>query len=531
MSAGSGLHRNRLSLTLLLVSLALSLVAAAEIARPVSAVTNSSHVIAHTGDHFVYESSYQNPGFYAQGRYWVFYEDSSATCEGQGGCFFYTSSTDGVNWALPTNVGKHVTDSDWSIVTDGIHAFYARYNESSFDSNCNRALLYGTGLLDAGGTIVWQQEQIVRSASSTATFPNEVISIDSNGQIWIGYQEDNQKACGGNGQETPHIIHANNVPLPPAPLSTSFTFVPLNATFLDMVNFTATGGGGAPNYSFSWTFGDNTATATGRTVTHQYVNPGAYTVTLTTTDSSTSQQTAIFIRTILIGTPLLTTAQNNQLTLQVPPSQSVKTGIPINFVVNASDTDGDVVTNSTSTLPQGAAFNPTTGQFSWTPTTYQGGQTFSINFTATDNGNPQLSVIQQMTINVSPMWTGDFVLSSLQFTDTDNWHVDIATIQNGQVYAAYWVNKHNLLGRLYDGTVWGQEEQISSAATSTDVNSFVFASGGSLYAIWYDTNTATIFVASRGSNGSWGPDTIGPGEARSASSLNRYSLPFTAALG
>src|SRR5207237_2182757 len=164
LSAGSGLHRNRLSLTLLLVSLALSIVAAAEIARPVSAVTNSSHVIAHTGDHFVYESSYQNPGFYAQGRYWVFYEDSSATnCEGQGGCFFYTSSTDGVNWALPTNVGKHVTDSDWSIVTDGIHAFYARYNESSFDSNCNRALLYGTVLLDAGVTIVWHNVLMVGS--------------------------------------------------------------------------------------------------------------------------------------------------------------------------------------------------------------------------------------------------------------------------------------------------------------------------------------------------------------------------------
>src|SRR5207237_8427007 len=143
---------------------------------------------------------------------------------------------------------------------------------------------------------------------------------------------------------------------------------------------------------------------------------------------------------------------------------------------------------------------------------------------------PQLSVMQHMTINVSPMWTGDFVLSSLQFTDTDNWHVDIATLPNHQVYAAYWVNKHNLLGRLYDGTVWGKEEQISSATTSTDVNSFIFASGSSLYAIWYDTNTATLFAGSRSQFGGWGSDTIGPGEARSASSLSRYSLPFTASV-
>jgi hypothetical protein len=49
-------------------------VAAAEIARPVNAVTNNSHVVTSTGDKYVYESSYQNPGFYAQGLYWVFYE-------------------------------------------------------------------------------------------------------------------------------------------------------------------------------------------------------------------------------------------------------------------------------------------------------------------------------------------------------------------------------------------------------------------------------------------------------------------------
>ncbi len=299
MNAGSSLLRNRLSLIVLLVSLALSIVAAAEIARPVSAVTNSSHVVAHTGDHFVYESSYQNPGFYSQGRYWVFYEDSSVNCEGLGGCFFFTSSIDGAtNWANPTNVGKHVTDSDWSIVSDGIHAFYARYNETSFDTVCNRALLYGTGLLGTDGTVVWQQEQVVRSPSSIATFPNEVISIDSNGQVWIGYQEDNKIACGGSGQETPHIIHANNIPLPAAPLSTSFTFNPTNATLL-RVNFTATAAGGASSHAFSWTFGDNSATAMNQNVTHQYVIPGNYTVTLTTTDTNPAQ-TAIATQTILV---------------------------------------------------------------------------------------------------------------------------------------------------------------------------------------------------------------------------------------
>src|SRR3989442_10823776 len=215
----------------------MSIVAAAEIARPVSAVTNSSHVAAHTGDHFVYESSYQNPGFYAQGRYWIFYEDSSANCEGQGGCFYFTSSTDGVNWAAPTNIDNHVTDSDWSIVSDGIHAFYARYNESSFDTDCNRALLYGTGSLATGGTIAWQQEQVVRSPSPTATFPNEVISIDSNGQIWIGYQEDDQKACGGGGIKKNRPTPRSNKPHPPPPPHPGLNFRPTKLAILFYDNF------------------------------------------------------------------------------------------------------------------------------------------------------------------------------------------------------------------------------------------------------------------------------------------------------
>src|SRR3989442_7715108 len=175
----------------------MSIVAAAEIARPVSAVTNSSHVAAHTGDHFVYESSYQNPGFYAQGRYWIFYEDSSANCEGQGGCFYFTSSTDGVNWAVPTNIGKHVTDSDWSIVSDGIHAFYARYNESSFDTDCNRALLYGTGSLGTGGTKTWEQKQGVRQPHPKPPLPNQINNIYLKRPNRFRDQKNYRKTCGG----------------------------------------------------------------------------------------------------------------------------------------------------------------------------------------------------------------------------------------------------------------------------------------------------------------------------------------------
>src|SRR5207244_2119458 len=125
-----------------------------------------------------------------------------------------------------------------------------------------QALLYGTGTLGTNGSISWQPEQVVRSPSPTATFPNEVISIDSNNQVWIGYLEDNQMACGGTGHEAPHIIHANNSPLPTAPLSTSFIVNPSNPIILQTVNFNATATGGKAGYKFAWNFGDGSPTQT-----------------------------------------------------------------------------------------------------------------------------------------------------------------------------------------------------------------------------------------------------------------------------
>src|SRR4029077_2962791 len=63
LTAGQSLRRNSLSLTLLFVTLALSLVAAAEVARPANEVTSNATPpkIATTGDASVYHSSYQSP--------------------------------------------------------------------------------------------------------------------------------------------------------------------------------------------------------------------------------------------------------------------------------------------------------------------------------------------------------------------------------------------------------------------------------------------------------------------------------------
>ncbi len=299
-------------------------------------VASTQVVLSNTSDKTVYESSYQNFGFYTQGRYWVFYENTMFNCENVPGCLFYTSSTDGSSWTTPTNVGIHVTDSDWSIVADTNHAYYVRYPEPYFDSACNLPLLLGRGVLHKNGVITWQPEQTIMPASPQTIFLNDVIRIDSRNQLWVGYQEANAGVCGGTGEQTPHIIH-------------SFE-----------------------NYSY---------------------------------------------------------------------------------------------------------------------------------------------------------WTGDTVLSTAH---SNNWSIDIATLPRGQVYVAYWINTYDLHGRLYNGTTWGPDEQISYTSDSTDVNSFLFASGTQVYAIWYDTNSETLRFGSREPNGQWTINNIGSGEAKSAASLDRYALPITA---
>jgi hypothetical protein len=63
--------------------------------------------------------------------------------------------------------------------------------------------------------------------------------------------------------------------------------------------------------------------------------------------------------------------------------QTVPEGAPLGFTVHASDPDGDPLTFSASSLPSGAALNPATGVFSWTPTFSQAGA-YPVHFVVAD---------------------------------------------------------------------------------------------------------------------------------------------------
>lgn len=95
---------------------------------------------------------------------------------------------------------------------------------------------------------------------------------------------------------------------------------------------------------------------------------------------------------------------NDAPVLTVPAAQTVSEGQTLSLAVSATDPDnGQTLTITASGLPDGATFvaaSPTSGQFRWTPSFTQSGN-YTIKFTATDNGTPQLSDTRDLRITVT----------------------------------------------------------------------------------------------------------------------------------
>lgn len=78
-------------------------------------------------------------------------------------------------------------------------------------------------------------------------------------------------------------------------------------------------------------------------------------------------------------------------------------GSAMSFTVSATDADGDSLTYSASGLPNGAAFDPATRTFSWTPAYDQSGS-YTIRFQVTDGRS---SDYEDVTITVGNMLRKD----------------------------------------------------------------------------------------------------------------------------
>jgi hypothetical protein len=101
-------------------------------------------------------------------------------------------------------------------------------------------------------------------------------------------------------------------------------------------------------------------------------------------------------------------AGNRPPVISVPGAQTVQAGNTLMFTVSGSDPDsGDSVTLSASGVPANASFNqssgnPANGQFSFTPSAAQAGQTFTVTFIATDNHGASASGAVSITVTSGP---------------------------------------------------------------------------------------------------------------------------------
>jgi hypothetical protein len=88
------------------------------------------------------------------------------------------------------------------------------------------------------------------------------------------------------------------------------------------------------------------------------------------------------------------------------PAMSVEEESALTFAVSATDADGDALTYSSTSLPQGATFNAASRTFSWTPARGQTG-TYSIEFSVTDGylNDTATAAITVTSLDLAPVIT------------------------------------------------------------------------------------------------------------------------------
>jgi hypothetical protein len=108
---------------------------------------------------------------------------------------------------------------------------------------------------------------------------------------------------------------------------------------------------------------------------------------------------------------VIITEVNTAPVLAAIANQTINSGstLTLTFAANDSDLPANTLNFSLVSAPPGAAVNPVSGVFTWTPTVAEASSTNTIVARVTDNGVPNLSDQETFTIGVAP-WTQDLAL-------------------------------------------------------------------------------------------------------------------------
>jgi hypothetical protein len=126
-----------------------------------------------------YPTSVNRNGFYAAGRHFVFYSDSSDNY------LKYKSSTDGSTWSSPVTVySATVYSRSFNVYFDGTYVHIAI---KPFDTG---AVYYRRGVPNSDGSITWSTTTWQTVATDVASGrENQVqVAVDSTGKPWVTYE-------------------------------------------------------------------------------------------------------------------------------------------------------------------------------------------------------------------------------------------------------------------------------------------------------------------------------------------------------
>src|SRR5206468_3897423 len=171
------------------------------------------------------------------------------------------------------------------------------------------------------------------------------------------------------------------------------------------------------------------------------LNPANGIFAWTPSEAQGPSSNSILVRVFDDGIPSLSATQRfsivvnevNSAPIFSPiPNKSVAAGqtLTFNAVVTDQDLPAQVLTfNLESGAPTGAAIDPSSGVFSWTPANNAPPSTNQVKIRVVDNGTPSLSATQSVTIFV----TVSIRISSVQTTDAT--HISVAwDAQSGKTY-------------------------------------------------------------------------------------------------
>jgi YVTN family beta-propeller protein len=278
--------------------------------------------------------------------------------------------THGINTSVPvlSAIGNKIADKNTSLT----------FTLSATDGDVADTLTYSSPDLPAGATL----------NSATGEFSWLTPNLDMNYDVTFVVSDDGYPVYSDSETITISVGNVDHAPLLTSPGDKSvdenqlLTFT-LSATDPDLDSIT---------YSMAPT--PQGATLDSNTGlfnwTPTYEQSGIYVITFTATANALSNSKKINITVNNINrAPVLTSIGD----------KNVNEGQLLSFTVSAADPDSNVIAYTMTPTITGVVLNSSNGSFLWTPSYNQAG-VYNATFTATDNGIPNLSDSEAITITV-----------------------------------------------------------------------------------------------------------------------------------